>query len=122
MTAEETPDAKRPNRDIYDPDMLALSDPVHRRLLTRLADGPTTADALADMTGLELSEVQRGLEHLVEIRLVVQRREGAGHEMFYTLAPRARFTRSGEFTLIDIRGEGGNFRQIQIRVRTREWM
>lgn len=119
----ETDDVpERPDRDDAFPEMLALSDPVQRRLLMRLADGSATADTLADVVGLELSEVQRGLEHLVAIRLVERQREGVGHEMFYDLDPRAAFTPDGEFTRIIIRCDSGLLSEIELRVLTAEWM
>ncbi|MCL4212072.1 MAG: winged helix-turn-helix transcriptional regulator [Phycisphaeraceae bacterium] len=119
----ETDDAPdRPDGDHVIPEMLALSDPVHRRLLMRLSLGSATADTLAALVGLELSEVQRGLEHLVEIRLVVRQREGVGHEMFYDLDPRAAFTPDGEFTRIVIRCDNGMLSEIELRVLTAEWM
>lgn len=122
-TDHETDDVpERPDRDDAFPEMLALSDPVQRRLLMRLADGPMTADALADAVGLELSEVQRGLEHLVEIGLAVRQRQGVGHEMFYELDGRADFTPDGEFTCIDIRCHRGRIRRIELRVLTAEWV
>ncbi|MCL4212256.1 MAG: winged helix-turn-helix transcriptional regulator [Phycisphaeraceae bacterium] len=102
--------------------MVALSDPVHRRLLMRLTQGPATADALANAVGLELSEVQCGLEHMVEIRLVERQREGVGHEMFYDLDSRAAFTPDGEFTRIVIRCDRGMPCEIELRVLTDEWM
>lgn len=119
----ETDDAPdRPDGDLVFPEMLSLSDPVHRRLLMRLSQGPATADTLANAVGLELSEVQRGLEHLVEIRLVERQRKGVGHEMFYDLDPRAAFTPDGEFTRIVIRCDSAMLYEIELRVLTAEWM
>ena len=122
-TDHETDDVpERPDGDDVFPEMLALSDPVHRRLLMRLSRGPATADTLADVVGLELSEVQRALEHLVAIELAVRQRRGVGHEMFYELDGRADFTPDGEFTCIDIRCRRGRIRRIELRVLTAEWM
>lgn len=122
MTMTQRLGDSRRNGDEYEPDMLALTDPVNRRLLLGLAGGAATADAIAEATGLELGETQRGLVHLVGIELAVQYREGVGHEMFYTLAPRVRFTRSGEFISIDILGNGRRLQRLRIRARTSRWV
>lgn len=122
MTMTRCPDDGRRGGDEYEPDILALTDPVNRRLLLGLAGGAATADAIAEATGLELGETQRGLVHLVEIELAVQYREGVGHEMFYTLAPRARIKQSGEFISVAILGNGRRLQRLRIRARTSRWV
>lgn len=108
--------------DEHNPEALAFVDPVQRRVIMRFADGSFTADGLADLTGLELSEVQRMLEYFVEVHLVVRQREGVGHEMYYALHPRVRITRDGEFTEVRIRGHGEDRMELSLRAPSEMWM
>ena len=65
----------------------ALSDPVRRAILERLADGSATVGELAGPFGISLQAVSRHIQVLVGARLVAQERTGRISRCSLTAGP-----------------------------------